>query len=136
MKQCFHIFLALLIATTSAPSGQGVAFAFKMTAFVHHFMHHLLCHGEEIGIKDFVELHYSYDEHHEEDHQEHENLPFSHHHHQDQPAPAQHVLYLLPQMQAMLASLNAEIAANSLKIQEQQWYSSLFSSDIWQPPKA
>jgi len=134
MKQCFHIFLALLIATTSAPSGQGVASVLKMTTFVHHFMHHVLCHGDITGVKDFVLLHYSHDEHHEEDHQEHENLPFSHHH-QDQPSPAQHVLYLLPQAQTIVFPY-AEIAANNLTNHQAQWLSSHVNGDIWQPPKA
>ena len=135
MKKLLLISLALLMLATSSPTGQGISTVVKLGGFVHHFIHHITCHGEKIGLGDFVALHYSEHEHHEEDHQDHENLPFSHHH-QDHPTPAQHVLYLLPQMQAILAFPNAEIAANTLKIQEQQWHSLSYSGDIWQPPKA
>lgn len=135
MKKTVCIFLAIQILAASSPTGQGVQFVFKLGAFVHHFAHHLFCHQENIGIVDFVQLHYSDHEHHEADHAEHENLPFQHHHH-DQQNLAPQTPCLLPPFHSIVAFPKLEIVSNPLIFRSQQWYSSSYSGDIWQPPKA
>jgi hypothetical protein len=135
MKKSLLIFLAFQILATSSPSNQGMQTLLKMGAFFHHFAHHLISHQEKIGIVGFVELHYSDHEHHEADHAEHENLPFQHHHH-DQQNLAPQTPCLLPPHHAIVAFPKLEIVSSPLIFRSQQWHSSLFSGDIWQPPKA
>lgn len=135
MKKHLLIFLAFQILATSSPSGQGMQTVFKVGAFFHHFIHHLACHQEQIGVTDFVKLHYSDHEHHEQDHAEHENLPFQHHHH-DQQNLAPQTPCLLPPFQTIAGFLKLEIISNPLIFHSQQWLSSLHAGDIWQPPKA
>jgi hypothetical protein len=135
MKKYLPIFLAFQILATSSPSNQGMQTLLKMGAFFHHFLHHLTCHQENIGIVDFVQLHYSDHEHHEADHAEHENLPFQHRHH-DQHNLAPQTPCLLPPFHTIVAFPKLQIVSNSLNFQSQQWHSSSYSGDIWQPPKA
>jgi hypothetical protein len=134
MKRFLLILLALQILVVSSPTGQGMQTIIKLGGFLHHFVHHLACHQENIGILDFVHLHYSDHEHHVEDHAEHENLPFQHHHDQQNLAPQ--TPSLLPPFQIMAALSKSEIISNPLISQSQQRNSSSYSGDIWQPPKA
>jgi hypothetical protein len=132
MKQCVHILLSLLIATTSATSGQGVASALKFGAFAHHFMHLVLCHGQEMGLKDYVELHYSHGEHQEQDQQEHENLPFQHHTHHET---------LLSPLLLFFSEFTIQLSATFLPFQKQAFSYKDYClshqfSDIWKPPKS
>lgn len=132
MKQCAHILLSLLIATTSAPSGQGMASVLKFSAFAHHFMHHVFCHGEELGVKEFVSLHYSEGEHHEQDLKEHENLPFQHHSHHDS-ISSQVVLFFSAH------SFGLNILTHSFLPRVflyKEYHLSHHFSFIWKPPKA
>jgi hypothetical protein len=134
MKKSLSIIMALLLLTTSSPTNQGVQTMVKLGGFFHHFIHHIACHQEEIGILDFVQLHYSDHEHHEADHDEHEKLPFNHHSEHQNLTPQSPCL--LPQHNEMLAFGNQGNFSNPLILHSQQWLSSLFSGDIWQPPKA
>jgi hypothetical protein len=135
MKKHMLIFLAFQILATSSPKGQGVQTLFKIGAFFHHFLHHATSDQENIGIVDFVKLHYADHEHHEADHAEHENLPFQHHHHDQQNLVPQ-TPCLLPPHHAIVAFPKLEIVSNPLIFYSQQWLSSAFLHDIWQPPKA
>jgi hypothetical protein len=134
MKKYLLIFLAFQILATSSPSNQGVQTLFKIGSFFHHFAQHLISHQEKIGIVDFVKLHYSGHKHHEEDHDAHENLPFHHHHDQQNLAPQ--TPCLLPPHHAVVAFPKLEIISNPLISQSQQWLASAHLRDIWQPPKA
>lgn len=135
MKKYLPIFLAFQILAASSPTGQGMQALLKMGAFFHHFVHHVTCHQEEIGIVDFVNLHYSDHEHHEAGHAGHKNLPFHHHHH-DQQNLAPQTPCLLPPHCNIVAFPKVEIASNSLIFRSQQWHSSSYLGDVWQPPKA
>jgi len=70
------------IATALILWVQGYLFApelIKLPALVAHFLEHRS--GEPgLDLDGFLALHYSDLEHQEEDHQEHEDLPFHHHH--------------------------------------------------------
>jgi hypothetical protein len=134
MKKFLPIFLAFLMLATSSPTGQGISTVMKLGGFVHHFIHHITCHGDKIGLGDFVALHYSDHGHHEEDHQEHGNLPFSHDH--DQQGIATHGFWLVSQQYETLAFCKRDIFSNPLIFHSQQFHSSAYSGDIWQPPRA
>ncbi len=134
IKKFLPISLAFLMLVTNSPTGQGISTVMKLGGFVHHFIHHITCDREKIGVVDFVALHYSDHEHHEEDHQEHENLPFSHDHDQQNLTP--HGFWLLPQHYETLAFCKRDIFSNPLISHSQQFHSSAYSGDIWQPPRA
>jgi hypothetical protein len=136
MKKCFAVFLAFLILTSSSLSLQGLQVVVKASAFFHHFIHHLTCEEERVGVLDFVKMHYSDLDLHEADHPaEHEKLPF----HNDRNSPqniAQQTPFLLiePNLVASLPKL--DFVSALLNARPRQWLSSLHSGDIWQPPKA
>ena len=134
MKKYLPLFLAFQILATSSPNNTGIHTLLEIGAFFHHFVHHIACDQENIGIVDFVKLHYSDHEHHEADHGEHENLPFQHHHDQQNIAPQ--APCLLPHHYAIVTFPKSGIVSNPLIFRSQQPHSSLFSGDIWQPPKA
>ncbi len=134
MKKSFSIFMAMFLLATSSPTNQGVETMIKLGQFFHHFLHHIACHQEKIGIVDFVQLHYTDHEHHEADHAEHEKLPFNHHHEQQNLTPQSP--FLLPQHDELLAFGNQDNFSTPLIFHSQQWHSSAYSGDIWQPPKA
>jgi hypothetical protein len=135
MKKYLLICLAFQILATSSPSGQGMQTLLKMGTFFHHFVHHLACHQEKIGLLDFVELHYFDHNHHEAEHAEHENLPFQHDHHHEQNIAQQAPLFMA-EPPTIVAFQKIEISQNQLIIRPQHWLSSLHAGDIWQPPKA
>lgn len=135
MKKHICIILAFQVLATSSPGGQGMHTLLKMGAFLQHFAHHILSHQENIGILDFVHLHYSDHEHHDEDHAEHENLPFQHHHHDQQIQVVQSPC-LLPQPIQIVAFQIVDDCSKSLIPHSQQRHSSSFLDNIWQPPKA
>jgi hypothetical protein len=135
MNRYLPIFLAFQILATSSPTVQGMQTLLKMGAFFHHFIHHLAHHQEKISIVDFVHLHYSDHEHHKEDYAGHENLPFQPHHHDHQNLAPQ-TPCSLPPSYAIAPLAKLEIDSNRLILNLQQWRSSCYSGDIWQPPKA
>ncbi|MBP6810975.1 MAG: hypothetical protein KA138_05630 [Saprospiraceae bacterium] len=134
MQKYCAIFLTTLMLAMSTPTHQVVRAVIKTGAFFHHFLHHLDSHQGKIGIMDFVHLHYSDDEHNEEGHAHHENLPFQRHHH-DQQNLAPQTPCLLPHHHSIAAFPKLEIASDPLIFHSQQWCSSAYSGDIWQPPK-
>lgn len=115
-------------------SNGGLRVVFELGAFLHHFVDHMGGHHEAIGLADFVDLHYSDPQHHEEDHGEHEDLPFQHHH--SDHAPSAQPVFSIPADQRMLAMNRVlEKAFNSLICVERQWLSSAHLGDIWEPPR-
>lgn len=134
MKKYLLILLALQFLATSSPTGQGMQTIVKMGAFLHHFIHHISSHQENVGILDFVHLHYSDHEHHEKDHANHENLPFQHDHHNQLNQLLQSPFLLPPSIHDMAIQMTG-IASNYLIPNSQQWLSLSFLGDIWQPPK-
>ena len=134
MKKILPIFLAFQILATSSPTNQGMQTLLKMGTFFHHFIHHVVCDQEKLGIGGYLELHYSDHEHHEADHHEHENLPFSHHH-EHQSLNLQ-TLWLFAQHHEIPAFHHQIPTTTPLKFQMEHWHSSSYLNDIWQPPKA
>lgn len=71
--------MAFFILATSWPANQGCFAIIKMGVFIQHFVHHLVCGQEEIGILDFMGLHYFNHEHHHFNPADYDNLPVQHH---------------------------------------------------------
>jgi len=51
----------------------------KLPLLFAHFLEHTAT-GEELDLTSFIALHYADEDHQTEDHGDHENLPFHHHH--------------------------------------------------------
>ena len=133
MKKCLPLLLALQILLMSSLSNQGLKSFFKMGSFFHHFAHHIICNQENINIIEFVQLHYSDHEHNKGDHPDHENLPFKDNDH-DQQNISQQTPCLIPNLYAV-GFKKIKIVSNSLIMQSQQLHTSIYSGEIWQPPK-
>lgn len=134
MKKYIPILLAFQILLMSSLSNQGLKSLIKMGSFFQHFAHHIICHQENINIVEFVQLHYSDHEHQKTDHHSHENLPFQNKDHDQQNISSQ-MPFLLPRLNNIVASKKMKIVSNSLILRSQQLHSSVYSGDIWQPPK-
>ncbi len=78
MKQLISVYFAVLILTSS-PFQRELGWVQKVSAFALHYIEHLA--QENIGIVEFITLHYQNPKHHQEDHETHQNLPFQDHAH-------------------------------------------------------
>lgn len=130
MKKTIVLFLTLLIVVTSSPLNQGWDLIIKTGAFIHHFLHHVKCQNDKIGLKDFVYLHYSDHEHHEEDHEEHEDLPFSHHH---KKVVSTNLVFFVFNVEIKIFSKSEFITKQDFFHQE--YLPSGLISNIWKPPR-
>jgi len=74
----------------------------KLGAFLHHFLHHIRCQQDKIDLVEFVRLHYSDNQHMDQHHAEHENLPFQHDRH-DQQMQVMQSPFLLPKPVQIMA---------------------------------
>lgn len=133
MKKCVPLFLAFQILLMSSFSNQGLKSFIKIGNFIHHFAHHVICDKEKINIIEFVQLHYSNNEHNMADHSDHENLPFKSNDH-DQQNISQQTPCLIPNFYTV-GFKKIKIVSNSLILQSQQLLISIYSGEIWQPPK-
>ena len=131
MKKTIVIFLTLLIVVTSSPLQQGVELIIKTGSFVHHFLHHIKCQNDKIGLNDFVHLHYFDDVHLEQDHEEHEGLPFSHHH---SPKTLSINFTLFFTALKMPSFYTLELT-NRQNFFYQEFIPSSLISNIWKPPR-
>lgn len=127
--------MAFLILATSWPANQGCFAIVKMGVFIQHFVHHLVCGQEEIGILDFVGLHYFNHEHHHFNPADYDNLPVQHHQ-PEQQSNVQYAPFWLIVLQQVGASPNMEIVSVPLFAHQQHWVSALYTGNIWKPPKA
>jgi hypothetical protein len=134
MKKLLSISLAMLLLATASPTSQGIRTLVKMGEFVHHFIHHVVCDQEQLGIGGYLKLHYSDHEHHEADHHEHENLPFSHH--DDQQGTTLQTLLLLQHQSESLTLSRPDFDIMPLNPLTGRWHSTSYLHDIWQPPRA
>jgi len=99
-------------------------------ALFQHFLHHNHEH-ESISFIDFAALHYAEDLHHDDEDQEHKNLPCDHHHSTECFSTVTAVFN--HDANQLLFTFSAETSRNFLPLTE-NFYSSYFQN-IWQPPK-
>ena len=132
MQKWLHTYLILNILASTLPSSYAISIL-KLGNLAIHYHHHQ-SEGQSRNLLSFLTDHYTA-KHHEEDHKNHENLPFHNHHHDQQNLSPQSP-FLLPQLHEIVAFPKLEMVSNPLIFRSQQWLSSLFSGDIWQPPKA
>lgn len=104
----------------------------KVPALLSHFSgHHHNASGEHADLLELFVLHYSGDTHHDADHQEHSELPFSGHQ-----APVQvTVIPALPFSQSFVACICTPVQVQHLTnaIDPPDFGS---GPSVWQPPKS
>jgi hypothetical protein len=81
----------------------------------------------------FLSDHYLDHQHHDDDHENHEDLPFHNHH--DDCYPVAQSVFVLPHDDNTTEETIPTLTT-SLNTRPQQWHSIMFTGDIWQPPKA
>jgi hypothetical protein len=134
MKKYLLIFLALQILATSGSANLGVSSMIKVSAFFHHYVHHISCEQEDLSILEFIRLHYTDNEHLATDHAEHDKLPF-HCPHTDQHHIAAHAAFLIPQVAVIVTFTRTEITTQTLISESQELHYAFYLGNIWEPPK-
>ena len=132
MKNSFLIFLTSCILVNTLPKEYAYA-VFKIVNLLEHYKHHQKEAQGHQHFWDFLADHY-WGAHHEEDHQEHEKLPFQNHTVQ---SPLQIVPCLLPEAQNIIAFSPTKnfIKEKQLGTFYSSWFSFQNSTFIWQPPE-
>ena len=103
----------------------------RLPVLVVHYFHHNQS-DRHTHFTDFIAQHYSHDQHHDEDHSEHSNLPFHHH-----DLNLQLTTYTIAITDIYINSLPCyDILDTKNKITARQhFYSSATIASIWRPPK-
>ena len=129
MNKGLSILLIFNILVGTLPDNYAIS-VFKLINLYEHYLHHHES-SQNLDFFKFLTDHYA-TEHHQEDQQGHDKLPFHQH---ELSNPAHQIPCLLPDPYIIVSSKH-DIAVNLLNIRSQDCNSSLFSGDIWQPPKA
>jgi len=130
MKQGVSWVLAILLLAGSFLPPMETHELYKLHALVRHFEKH---RGEnpDMSFMEFLDLHYSSTPHHHQDHQTHQELPFScNHHHSNIPAPV--MAFVVPHITApkvLIPLHDIGIAEYEVTVPHG------VQSSIWQPPK-
>jgi hypothetical protein len=128
MKMIAYI-LAFNLLFANSFSEKYLSELVKVFALLDHWHHHQT--ENEVRFLDYLTLHYTDQQHHDQDHKHHEDLPF----HSHQPSQNTHNCYVLPSFKVQLKCkiLLLEIDKHFFSYQKQ--FSNLFITEIWQPPK-
>jgi hypothetical protein len=134
MQKYFSIFLIINILASTLPSSCVVAI-FKIGNLISHFQEHKN-ESSNYNFREFLEEHYSENQHKEADHEKHKDLPFHHHHQNNCCHLAFQLPVLLPKNEVMCFVFTThEIVTQKIIAQSPQCNASHYSGDIWQPPK-
>lgn len=103
---------------------------FKLQSMFVHYQEHLNTDGN-LGFLKFIHLHYSNDQSHQDTDDDKEHLPFQDH----------HSIFTVVAPTKDLASNIIKITPNApqtidISILSEDFYSSSFVDQIWQPPKS
>lgn len=129
MKALKHITIVLLTIGIVLPDAL-VHQIMRLPALAVHYYHHITEH-EDIGVVDFLVLHYGNSEHMKTDAHEHENLPGSSSSHVCQHAsPAPVVIQSLH-----LTLTHPELNRASHHVITDEFLPGNGANSIWQPPK-
>jgi hypothetical protein len=124
------LFLALHLFLVSFLPNNNVLELRKMGNLWKHFEHHLYIHQEDISFVDFVLLHTFDEKHLQQDHEEHEDLPF----HQHENSQIIKIFFSLP----TVLHLDFQAVSYVQSLQYVDLYAFVLPSNtlaIWQPPK-
>lgn len=115
------------------PTGYTIS-AFKLGGLISHFQDHK--HAlEEISFFSFLSTHYLEKKHHQDEHRDHEKLPF-HDHHNEGVNFASQTPSLQPVSTSTFDMSKPIIQSDIVTVEVSSFPSSTFLGDIWQPPKA
>ncbi len=130
MKKCLAIFLSISILASAMPD-RLVASMCSIGNLVMHFYDHR--HEQEnLSFIAFLSDHYLDHQHHDDDHDNHADLPFHNHH--DDCCPVAQSVFLLPYGENTAAEIIPTVTTN-LNTRPQDCHSIMFAGDIWQPPR-
>jgi hypothetical protein len=103
----------------------------RLPVLVAHYFHHNHT-DKHIHFTDFIANHYSNHEHHDQEHDNHNNLPFHNHDFNFQPS-----MFTVAVLNYFSSALPGYGTANGKTkiISRQHFYSSAALSSIWRPPK-
>lgn len=124
-----NILLFFLIVELTVPT-DTLHFVVHMPNYLHHFYHHNKTH-QYISVIDFINDHTINPNHHDKDHHNHDNLPFSHQHSNDN----NQILAFIPFYSRYTINLHLTDSNDKRIIVQQFFRTSEFLPSIWQPPK-
>lgn len=129
MKRVLSITIALFILAESLLPAHDLHEFVKLPALIQHFHEHR-SEDPDMSLVAFIQLHYNNAQHHEQDHSNHDELPFSDHH------KCTHGNTCL-----LFYSIEITAVANLWLINENFWCEmpeariTSIASSIWQPPR-
>jgi|JI7StandDraft_1071085.scaffolds.fasta_scaffold44816_2 hypothetical protein len=129
MKSLSLLFAVWHLLTVCIPNGEWKELL-KVAELIEHYHHHQTGHHRTLDFADFLSLHYDNDHHHNEDHDEHENLPFHHH----ESSISANVLFCIPAIITWLfspVSVDSGLPAFNYSVH----FISAPYFDFWQPPQ-
>ncbi len=135
MKKFLTLSLAFLVLATASPTNRVIHAIWEVGGIVQHFIHHLTCEQEPFGVWEFFQIHSPGHPHHDTNHHEHGELPFNCCHHYPTSPVGQQGPFVLHVNPYLLHSLHPENDAHRLITRSETWRSTLYTGDIWQPPK-
>jgi len=129
MKSLSLLFAVWHLLTVCIPNGEWKE-VFKVAELIEHYHHHQTGHHRQLDFADFLSLHYDNDHHHNEDRDEHKNLPFHHH----ESSISANVLFCIPAIITWLFSpVLVDSALPAFRYSAQIIKVPYF--DFWQPPQ-
>lgn len=133
MKKWVIIYLLFNVVAFAMPTGYTISL-FKLGALISHFQDHK--HAlDEISFLSFLASHYLEKKHHQDEHSDHDKLPF-HDHHNEGVNFASQTPSLPPVSTSIFDSSKSIIQSDIVIAEITTCPSSSFAGDIWQPPKA
>lgn len=124
------ILLSVLCLQIALPNGQLKDILLIPVLINHYFENNH--HERHTHFTDFITQHYSDSDQHPEEHNDHENLPFHHHH--DCSSHQEITEAVCPQPAVILYKYNT-VSVSKKMIERQHFYASSSLSSIWRPPK-
>ncbi len=133
MNKWVILYLLFNVVAFAMPTGYTISL-FKLGGLISHFQDHK--HAlDKISFFSFLASHYLEKKHHQDEHSDHEKLPFHDHHNEGVNFASQ-----TPSLQPIFPSTLVTpklIIQSDIEIAEISTFpSSAFHGDIWQPPKA
>lgn len=129
MKNLIPIFLTAIMALEAIVPAMEISELNKIPELISHYKQHRKA-DHSLSLLAFMELHYNNETHHEKDHQTHDELPFTHHHHHN--CQLYQLVYTLPDLIATNDSPSVTVEKN---FAYRPFELITVISPIWQPPR-
>jgi hypothetical protein len=129
MKKLIPILLASIMAFQAIVPAMEISELNKIPELISHYKHHRKA-DQSLSLLAFIKLHYDDETHHQKDHQTHDQLPFtSHHHHNCQ---LFQLVYTLPDL---IATSHSSFIPVERNFEYKPFEIITVITSIWQPPR-